>query len=337
MADATMADRAATLDAFLRRAGWADAERHPLQADASFRRYVRLARRGGTAMLMDAPAPEDVRPFVRIAHHLVQLGLSAPLVLAADATNGFLVLEDFGDETFTRALDSGADPGGLYALAVDAMAALQAHPAARSVAAPRHDATMLADEGAALLVDWYLPEATGEPTAPALRADYLARWHAALASVLAGPTTLALRDFHVDNLMLLAGRDGARGCGLLDFQDAALGHPAYDLVSLLEDARRDVPDAVVAAMRLRHAAALPRLAGPAFDAAYAMLGAARHARVVGLWVRLHRRDGKPGYRRHLPRTWRLLERALGHPALAELRDWFDAHVPAASRRLAEAA
>jgi aminoglycoside/choline kinase family phosphotransferase len=276
-------------------------------------------------MLMDAPPPEDVRPFVRIAHHLVQLGLSAPLVLAADAGNGFLLLEDFGDETFTRALDTGADPEALYALAVDAMAALQAHPDAASVAAPRHDATLLADEGAALYVDWFLPEATGRPTPPALRADYLARWRAALAPVLAGPRTLALRDFHVDNLMVLGSRAGVARCGLLDFQDAAIGHPAYDLVSLLEDARRDVPDPLAAAMRARHAAALPRLAGAEFDAAYAVLGAARHARVVGLWVRLDRRDGKPAYRRHLPRTRRLLARALVHPALAGVRDWFAAH------------
>jgi aminoglycoside/choline kinase family phosphotransferase len=196
---------------------------------------------------------------------------------------------------------------------------------------------MLADEGASLLVDWYLPEASGRPTAPALRADYLARWHAALAPVLAGPRTLALRDFHVDNLMLLDDRAGAKACGLLDFQDAAIGHPAYDLVSLLEDARRDLPDDLVAAMRARHAAALPHLAGREFDAAFATLGAARHARVVGLWIRLHRRDGKPVYRRHLPRTWRRLERALAHPALAELRGWFDSHVPASLRRLAEAA
>ena len=332
-----MADRAASRAEFLRRAGWADARESPLAADASFRSYTRLGRRGGTAMLMDAPPPEDVRPFVRLAHHLVQLGLSAPLVLAADATNGFLLLEDFGDETFTRALDSGADPAPLYALAIDAMIALQSHPQATAVVAPRHDAVLLVDEGASLFVDWYLPEATGRETPPALRAEFLALWREALAPAFAGPTTLELRDFHVDNLMILPARAGAARCGLLDFQDAALGHPAYDLVSLLEDARREIPPVIVAAMRARHAAALPRFAGAGFDAAYAALGAARHARVVGLWVRLWRRDGKPGYLRHLPRTWRLLEAALAAPGLAALRAWFDRHAPEAARRLPEAA
>jgi aminoglycoside/choline kinase family phosphotransferase len=329
-----MADRASLLDAFLVRAGVGGAARMPIPGDASFRRYVRLSRGAARWIAMDAPPPaEDVRPFVLVARHLRALGLSAPEVLAVDEAQGFLLLEDLGDDTFTRVLARGGDEGELYALAIDALAALQSHPDATRIAVPAHDARLLADEGASLFVDWYVPEATRRPVPPAMREEYLGLWHEALAPALAPRPTLALRDFHIDNLLVLPGRPGAARCGLLDFQDAATGSPAYDLVSLLEDVRRDVSPAVAAAMRLRHRAALPHLAGEEFDMACAVLAAARHARVLGLWIRLWRRDGKPAYLAFLPRTWRLLEVALRHPALARLRAWFDHHAPPGLRRL----
>jgi aminoglycoside/choline kinase family phosphotransferase len=330
-----MAERAAALDAFLARCGLGAARRSPLAGDASFRRYLRVADGAARYVVMDAPPPqEDVRPFLRVARHLRALGLSAPEILAADEAAGFLLLEDFGDTTFTRALAAGGDEATLYALATDALIALQTHPQATAIDLPRQVATMLAEDGAALFVDWWLPEATRRPTPPDLRAEYLALWHAALEPALTLPPVLALRDFHADNLMVLAGRVGAARCGLLDFQDAAIGSPAYDLVSLLEDSRRDVAPAVAAAMRARHRAACTHLPAAEFERACATLAAARHARIVGLWIRLWRRDGKPGYLGFLPRSWRQLESALRHPALAELRAWFDRHAPASSRRIA---
>ena len=328
-----MAERAAALDAVLARCGLAAAPRAPLAGDASFRRYLRIADGAARYVVMDAPPPqEDVRPFMRVARHLCALGLSAPQILAADEAAGFLLVEDFGDTTFTRALAAGDDEAALYELATDALIALQTHPQATAIDLPRQDAAMLAEDGAALFVDWWLPEATGRPTPPDLRAGYLALWHAALEPALDLKPTLALRDFHVDNLMVLAGRAGAARCGLLDFQDAAIGSPAYDLVSLLEDSRRDVAPAVAASMRARHRAACAHLPATEFDRACATLAAARHARIVGLWIRLWRRDRKPGYLAFLPRSWRQLETALRHPALTGLRDWFDRHAPPPARR-----
>jgi aminoglycoside/choline kinase family phosphotransferase len=330
-----MAERSVDLDAFLARCGLAAAPRAPLAGDASFRRYLRVADGAARYVVMDAPPPhEDVRPFLRVARHLRALGLSAPEILAADEAAGFLLLEDFGDTTFTRALAAGHDEAALYELATDALIALQTHPRATAIDLPRQDAALLADDGAALFVDWWLPEATGRATPPDLRAEYLALWRAALAPALELPATLALRDFHVDNLMVLEGRAGVARCGLLDFQDAAIGSPAYDLISLLEDSRRDVSPAVADAMRARHRAAWAHLPAAEFARAQATLAAARHARIVGLWIRLWRRDGKPGYLGFLPRSWRQLESALRHPALADLRDWFGRHAPAATRRVA---
>ena len=221
--------------AFLDTSGWGDVAAVPLAGDASFRRYYRLVGSAGSAVLMDAPPPqEDVAPYVMVAALLRELGFSAPEVLAEDRGEGFLLLEDFGDDTYTRVLDRGADEPALYALAVDTLIALQ-----RAVAmhgAPTlsaYDTTRLLAE-ASLLVDWY------SPLADELREEYLALWRAVLPLAMASPPTLVLRDYHVDNLMLLPGRPGVKGCGLLDFQDAVSGAPSYDLVSLLEDARRDV-------------------------------------------------------------------------------------------------
>jgi aminoglycoside/choline kinase family phosphotransferase len=334
------ADRRRAAAVFLARAGFANAERRPLAGDASFRRYERLS--GKDAVLMDAPPPtEDVRPFARLARHLASLGLSAPAVLAEDATAGFLLLEDLGDCTFTRALAGGCRDGprappderGLYALAVDVLIHLHGIPAARAIPSglPRYDDGRLLAE-ASLLVDWYLPAVMGTAPAPAARRGYADAWLALFPAVHREAKTLVLRDYHVDNLMWLPGRQGVAACGLLDFQDAVAGPAAYDLMSLLEDARRDVGGPLEAAMKERYLRAFPELARPggrrdAFEAAYAVLAAQRHAKVIGIFSRLWVRDGKPQYLVHIPRVWRLLERAVAHPALAPVRDWLDRAVP----------
>ena len=227
---------------FLARTGWSGIAPIPMAADASFRRYFRLADANRNVVLMDAPPPmEDIRRYVVVADILRRLHLSAPEIYAADTERGFLLIEDFGDDSYTRLLTAGvpvgADETVLYALAIDTLIALHRAVAASGLPAlPHYDEARLLDE-AALLVDWYAPSVLGEPLPAEARTDYLARWRAALPLAALASPTLVLRDYHVDNLMLLPERLGVRRCGLLDFQDAVCGPASYDLVSLLEDAR----------------------------------------------------------------------------------------------------
>lgn len=327
-----MTERDQAIAAFLRRAGWGDAARRRLAGDASFRKYERLEGPRRRAVLMDAPPPkEDVRPFLAVTRHLARLGLSAPRVLAEDIAEGLLLLEDLGDDTYTRCLAAGADETALYALAVDTLVELHR----RFVVADAPDIKRFelpqALREVGLLLDWYWPAVMGSPAAPGLRASYLAAWENVLPATRGIPDSLALFDFHVDNLMWLRERSGAAACGLLDFQDAVIAPVAFDLVSLLEDARRDVPAPLVAAMRQRYLAAFPNLDPAAFDAAYSIIGAQRNTRIIAVFTRLLVRDGKPQYLPHIPRVWRLLEGDLRHAALAPVRAWFDRHMPSSTR------
>ncbi len=317
---------------FLAAHGWDGATRQALAGDASFRRYERLERDGARAMLMDAPPPqEDVRPFLAVASRLHDLGLSAPAVHAADVEAGLLLLEDFGDDTYTRVLAKDGDEEALYSLALDLLISLHRRFDSAAVGNfPPYDDARLLDE-AALLVDWYLPAVRGMAVADAVRQEYLALWRNVFAVARSVPATLVLRDYHVDNLMVLPGRSGVQACGVLDFQDAVIGPITYDLVSLFEDARRDVPTALTETLLDRYRDAFPALDRDAFAASYAVLGAQRSAKVLGIFTRLDRRDGKPVYLRHIPRIWRWLEGDLDHPALAALRAWFDRELPAESR------
>jgi hypothetical protein len=329
-----MVERDAQIAAFLTACGWAGAERAPLPGDASFRRYCRLARSGTTTMLMDAPPPqEDVRPYLAVARHLHALDLSAPAILAAEEETGLLLIEDFGDGTFTRLLAKGEDERALYAMAIDVLIALHRRfDAGHAPWLPPYDDARLLNE-AALLVDWYLPAITGRPTPAALREEYLGLWRALFPVARGVPDSLVLRDYHVDNLMRIAGRDGLAACGLLDFQDAVLGPVTYDLVSLLEDSRREIPADIVTTMYARYCAAFPSLDRAAFDASFAVLGAQRHCKVIGIFTRLCRRDGKPRYLAHIPRLWRLLDGNFRNPVLAPVKAWLDRHIPQDMRRI----
>ncbi len=331
-------DRAAAMRAFLDARGWGGVEPALLAADASFRRYFRLtAGNGERAVLMDAPpGREDVRPFRDLAEHLGHLGFSAPEILADDETRGFLLLEDLGDATYTRLIREGADEAALYRLATEVLIALHSLPEARAVpeGLPPYDRARFLDE-AALFIDWYLPAVTGRNATPDARADFFAAWDQVLPAVEAVPRSLVLRDYHVDNLMHLPGREGVAACGLLDFQDGVAGPALYDLMSLLEDARRDVPREIVDRERARYLAAFPALDRGAFDAAWAVLAAQRHTKVLGIFTRLCARDGKPGYLQHVPRLWRLLDNALNHPALDPVRRWLDAACPPERRGVPE--
>lgn len=320
-----MSERAAMISHFLDESGWGKAERARLAGDASFRHYERLRRSADRAVLMDAPPPkEDVRPFIRIARHLEHLGLSAPRLLAVDEENGLLLLEDLGDSTYTHLLADGGDEAALYALAMDVLAALHGKPDAIPAGLPPYDDERLLTE-ACLLTDWYLP-AVGCTVDADARAEYAALWRAVFPVARAVPDTLVLRDFHVDNLMLL-DRPGLKACGLLDFQDAVAGPLTYDVMSLLEDARRDIDPALIAAMTGRYLARMPHLDHDAFRASWAVMAAQRHAKVIGIFTRLCKRDGKALYLGHIPRVWRLLEQACAHPALAGIQSWLDRHVP----------
>lgn len=327
------ARRRAAIEEFLIDAGFKGAAFDYLAADASFRRYARV--RGGPrpALIMDAPPEhEDVRPWEAVARHLRALGLSAPEIYAADEDAGLLLIEDFGDDTFTRVLARGDDEAALYDLAVDLLAALHEKPPAETVPdwLPPYDEEKLLTE-AALFTDWYMPAVLGRDTPDEVRAEYLALFVRALAPALEMEPTLVLRDYHVDNLMRLPGRAGIKACGLLDFQDAVAGASAYDLVSLIEDARRDLGPGIAARARARYFDRFLGLDREAFDAAAAALAACRNAKIIGIFTRLMQRDGKPIYLGHIPRVWRLLEGDLAHPLLADLKTWFDAAVPPEKR------
>ena len=313
---------------FLASCGWAGARIDTLAGDASFRRYFRVSCEDGRqAVLMDAPPPlEDPRPFISVAEWLVSVGLSAPEILARDLERGLLLLGDFGDDRLREALDLAPDrERELYELATDVLVHLHRHPPMAGL--PAHGLDQWLDE-LMLFSDWYCP-AVGI----AVDAEgYRRAWTEVLGPVAEdglGPVTV-LRDYHAENIMLVEGRDGVAHLGLLDFQDALSGHPAYDLASVLEDARRDVTPELERAMLDRYIAATGR--GEAFERAYWALAGQRNTRILGVFTRLWKRDGKPSYRRFQPRMWGLLERDLAHPVLAPVRAWFDANVPQSARR-----
>lgn len=314
----------ATAPAFLADAGWDGAAIVPLAGDASFRRYFRVLDGGRRAVLMDAPPPhEDPRPFIAIAEHLLADGFAAPRILARDLTQGLVLIEDFGDLRVKEHLDETPDNElTVYTRAIDLLADLHRLPAAD---VPAYDRAVYQRE-AGLLTEWYCPAIGIDVDVDA----YARAWGAVLPIVeqSSSPTVTVLRDYHAENIMLIDA-PASHGLGLLDFQDALAGHPAYDLVSLLQDARRDVPVEVEAAMLAHYKA----VANPPadFDVAYAVLGAQRNAKIIGIFTRLWKRDGKPRYLSYLPRMWSLLERDLQHPALAPVADWFAANIPADKR------
>lgn len=309
-----MPDRAAQIDAFLAAADWAGAVRSPLAGDASSRRYERLVRAEKSAILMDAPGQIDtVAAFLRVGDWLRGRNFSAPRTLAADQAAGLLLLEDFGDALVARLSMAAPDREiRFYSDVTDTLVALHQHPAPGFVRPL--DGKAMADL-VQLTVDWY-PRAVGTEATAATRQipDLIARLHVALVS---GPQVMALRDFHAENLILLPGRTPPARIGLLDYQDAVACHPAYDLVSLLQDARRDLlPDTET--MMLGRYLEQTDHDRSTFLAAYALIGAQRQLRIVGVFARLCLHFGKPGYLAHMPRVWRHLQRNLAHPALGEL-------------------
>ena len=312
---------------FLASCGWEGAEILPLAGDASFRRYFRVVQGNRSAVLMDAPPPhEDPRPFIAVAEWLVGRGLSAPEILAKDLEKGLLLLGDFGSARLRETLDTDPDrEWELYKLATDVLVQLHQHPPMDGL--KPHGLEQWLEE-LKLFTEWYCPAVGADVDAEA----YQQAWREVLEPVALdglGPVTV-LRDYHAENIMLVDGREGVAHFGLLDFQDALAGHPAYDLASVLEDARRDVSPAVEREMIDRYVAATGH--GDVFERAYWALAAQRNTRILGVFTRLWKRDDKPGYRRFQPRMWGLLERDLAEPHLEPVRNWFDSNVAPEHRR-----
>ena len=333
-----------------------------LQGDASTRTYARLTQARQTVLMMDAPRQADgppirdgksysqlahlaedmVRPFAAITGVLRGAGLSAPAILASDLEHGLLLVEDLGDRLFAAEIAAGTPQRELYQGAVDVLLSLRALPVparlplpdGSSYALPRRDRAAFEIE-LELLLDWYWPALRGAPCPEPVRAQFRELWSRILDELLQLPGAWFLRDFHSPNLIWLPERQGLARVGILDFQDALNEHLAFDLVSLLQDARLDVA-AELERQLLDYYCALARDREPGFDRggferAYAMFGAQRNTRLLGLWVRLLRRDGKAHYLKHIPRTWGYLARNLRHPALAQLAAWYARHFPPSLR------
>lgn len=303
------------LPEFLKNTEWNDATLQPVTGDASARKYFRLRRNNQTAILMDAShVRETVPSFVRIAEHLSVLGFSAPVIFAKDVSNGFLLLEDFGDETFSGLLEKDFDAEELFTLGMDVLIALHKRgggvPGDLRTYSPQK---MLEDAELFLMV--HKISGTGAEA-------FKKAWREVLPIAHQVPASLLLRDYHVANLMLLPGREGVRRAGLLDFQDAYRGPVTYDLVSLLEDARRDLPAGLKHKMISRYLKQFPGLDVAQFKTSMAILSALRHTRVLAVFEKLSR-EGKPVYKKlHSPRVERMLHDALRHPKLAALKGWF---------------
>ena len=304
---------------FLNATDWSDAACEPLTGDASDRKYFRLRKDERSAVLMDASQVlESVAPFIHVNQHLHQLGFSVPGILSRSDEKGLLLLEDFGDATFTRLLDNQSEPEKLYTLATDVLIALHKHPRA----IPKdlrvyHPDKMLED--IELFLEWNTIAKTGQ-------AEFRAVWREVLPLSHQVPASLLLRDYHVANLMLLPDRQGVRQAGLLDFQDAYQGPITYDLMSLLEDARRDVPEELKEKMVAHYLAHFPKLDRNAFETSMAILAALRHTRVLAIFERLSRREGKHDYKKlHSTRVERLLQKALRHSMLAGVKRWMERH------------
>ncbi len=352
-------DRVHALADFLDQTPYAEADAQYLQGDASTRSYARLVTPDRSAILMNAPRQpdgppirggkpysalvhlaEDVTPFVAVSDALCARGLSAPAIYAFDLDKGFIVLEDLGDRVFGMEVARGGDQAALWGAAVDVLLALATEPPGATLpidghaafALPHYDADAMLIE-ASLIIDWLWPALHGKETPDSLRAEFEALWRPHLERTAKADPGWVLRDYHSPNLMWLPEREGLKRVGLLDFQDALSGPLAYDLVSLLQDARLDVPEALERDELDRYCAARSAqsgsFSGDDFRTLYATLGAQRNSKILGIFARLAKRDGKRGYLAHIPRVARYLERDLAHPALRDLRDFYAREFPPA--------
>ncbi len=323
-----MIRRQEEIEKFLQGTEFGGAQLYPLAGDASARRYVRAMLGGRQAMIMDTPAEgENFPAFVQVAEFLYANGCSAPRILARDMRAGFLLLEDFGDESFTSILRTGNEEveQELYSCAVDLLVSKYNCDGNKLPALPYYDEDLYIKE-VSLFPDWYLPQIMEKGRALALRDEYIEIWRDILNSAPLEKNAFVHRDLHADNLMWLAQRQGTKRLGLLDFQDAVIGDAAYDMVSLLEDARRDVPQTLVNGLVAQY---LEKSGEDRerFNSAYNILGAQRNSKIIGIFVRLAVRDGKQNYLKLLPRVWAHLQRDVKHHSLYRLELWMEKYIP----------
>jgi aminoglycoside/choline kinase family phosphotransferase len=352
------------MDVFLAGAGWGDAARLPMPGDASTRRYVRLARSGRKAMLMDQPqgaetptAPSDATAeerralgynavarlagadcarFIAAANYLRKRGLTAPEIIAADTKQGFVIIEDLGDSLYADVIDTGNE-AALYRAAAEVLAQLHAERAPAVLPPDKdlhaYDETALGAE-VDLLTDWFMPVALGRVATAEEIAEHRALWRKAFAALKHDPVFVH-RDYHAQNLLWLPNRRGLACVGLIDFQDAVAGSKAYDLISLIEDARRDVPAAIAEETTKHYLTTMQAQGTPLDEVSYrgqmAVMAAQRNAKIAGIFARLYKRDGKPRYLSYLPRVWGYLNKDLEHAAMAELKAWYDRTIPREKR------
>lgn len=355
-------DRMTAIAGFISGTDWAQAERAHLQGDASTRRYERLTRSdGASAVLMDMPArsdlvpvrgaksygalvhlAEDIRPVVAMTGALRGIGLAAPEIHVCDLDEGLALIEDFGDLVFGTLDPGGEDMESAYETACNVLAHIAASHCPRDLPLPNGTVHRVPDFSpdalmieACLMLDWFWPERRSDPVTPQIRSEFEALWDSLFARLDPSHPVWVLRDFHSPNLLWRPECEGLARLGLIDYQDAVMGHAAYDLVSLLQDGRIDVPEEREHRHYARYVGLRARgdedFDAPAFATAYAILGAQRATRILGTFWRLSRRDGKSGYLRHIPRISDYLERNLAHPALSGLKDWYDTHLPADMR------
>ncbi|MDB2414703.1 phosphotransferase [Rickettsiales bacterium] len=306
-------------------------KREPMSSDASFRRYERLVAGDKSFILMDAPPEkEDVLPFINIDGYLRRRDLNAPEIYAKDENNGFLLLEDFGDFSFTNVLSGKTEYGDKYSEAELYIAATnvitQLHRSTLPNVMPKYDDELLLNE-CELLTKWYCPNILGGKIDDSAKDEYLSIWKDLCKKAHIGDDVVVLRDYHADNLMWLPERLGAKNVGILDFQDAVIGSPVYDIVSLLEDARRDVDSETVYAVIDHYLSLRKSIKKDDFMAAYAILAAQRNCKIIGIFARLAVRDGKERYLDYLPRVWGHLERGIEHPVLLPFKDWLNKYIP----------
>ncbi len=320
--------RTESLQLFLDKAGWGKADRSLLAADASFRWYERLRLGDKTAVLMNAPSPENPAQFVLVDKLLAGTGVRVPGVLATDFENGFVLLEDFGDDTFTRLLSRGVDGMNLYRRAIQSLIQIQKNIIIPENGIPAFNADRMMFE-VSLLPDWFCKHVVPGGLSDTARAEFMALWRPLVERILKMPNTLVLLDYHVDNLMITP--DDA--CGLLDFQDAAIGPAFYDVMSLLEDERRPVDPAIVTEMMKLYLTERPELDTPENREIATIVAMQRHTKVVGIFVRLCARDGKDRYLKMIPFIWERIESHLDNPIFKAYKDWLDKYIPTDIRRV----
>lgn len=325
-------------EGFLVQQGFAGHPRRPLPGDASARRYTRIADAG---LLMEDPSdPVGFAAFVKLSAHLNAIGLSTPHVSGLDTPQGLALIEDFGTATYGQVLKNGTeDEADLYRLAIETLVHLHSHPRATHIDVPGYDLEVLLEE-LSIFSTWFVPMLRPDLDVDAFDQRFRALWKQALQPLKTAPPTLVLRDFHIDNLMVLDGRPGIARCGVLDFQDALRGPAEYDLVSLLQDARRDLAPGLEREMLALYLSQAPAYLGDAeaITQRYHLLGAQRHTRIAGLFLRLDQRDGKPGYLPFLPRVIAQMETALADAGLDAIADFIDTALPGwrdAGQRLAQ--